>query len=325
MATPPKTMKLVSQPDPASSHLILTNGPIPTPVSPDDHLVRIKACSPTRHELTWETADPHIFPNGRPTPRTPCFDGSGIVVTSSPSSAFKTGDEVFFNVHHERNGCIAEYTIVKTHEMVLKPKGVSFEDAATVGISGMTAWQGLFVHGGLRSPGGEGNGDAKVLITGAAGSVGSYAVQLALAAGLHVAAFVSPSKTEVAQSLGATKVLTQTPLLEDEQYDLIFDTVGGSVLRACWDTVRDDGTSIILSVSADQPDDQKPENAKSVKMSKWFLVETEQQQLREIARLMEEGKLKALVDGVYEMERFKETFEKVHNGSPKGKVVIKVD
>ncbi|VUC21015.1 unnamed protein product [Clonostachys rosea] len=327
-----QTMKLVLQPDPASQDLIFSSSsPIPKLADPDDHLVRVKAASPCRHELLWEATDTHLFHKGRSPPRVPCPDGAGVIVTApSTNSPFQPGDEGFFSIDYiSRAGCLAEYTIVKTGEMALKPKMFGWPAAAAAPLSALTAWQGLFVHGNLASPSSKyqkGNAGKRVLVTGAAGSVGSWAVQLAAAAGVtSITGVCSDPKLEMARSFGATEAISYSDfsMLSINKYDLILDTVGGNALRDCWSVIKAD-VGVLLAVGSDYPDNVRPDGAPRVAKSEWYLVKQSKNDLEAVATLVDQGKCRAMVDSEYELENYKAAFEKVSDGHPNGKVVVNI-
>lgn len=223
---------------------------------------------------------------------------------------------------------LAEYTLVRPHEMALKPRKLGFQHAASVPLSALTAWQGLFEHGNL-SPDQEANRTVEVLITGAAGGVGAWAVQLAAAAGVEgITAVCSAPKAELAASFGATRTLSYEDFSSDDtekvQYDLVLDTIGGDVLRRAWSFVKDDQSTHVLSVSNDSPDDVRPDGSKAVRKSDWFLVQPSRKQLEGVAELIDQGKCRALVDSVFEFDEFEAAFARVESGKTRGKVVIKV-
>ena len=196
-------------------------------------------------------------------------------------------------------------------------------------LSALTAYQGLFAHGGLTAPGApsaaKDNEDKKLLVTGASGSVGAWAVQLASAAGVgHITALSSPSKASLPRSLGATHILNRDDPGVDK-YDVIFDTVGNPVLNSAWSTIKPDGTSKIICVGADDPAKTRPDGAGGVAKAEWFLVQPSGSDLAKIAALIEAGHCRPLVDSVYKFEDFEAAFQKVDRGETRGgKVVIEV-
>ena len=160
-------------------------------------------------------------------PKDPRFgtDFAGVVeAVGKDVTELAPGDEVFGGC----NGAFAEY--VSAINVVKKPSNVTFEEAATMGIAGLTALQGLRDHGGLQ-PG------ERVLVNGASGGVGTLAVQIAKALGAHVTAVCSTRNVEQARALGADRVLDYTRedfTGEQERYDLILDVAGGQ----SWSALR---------------------------------------------------------------------------------------
>lgn len=335
-----QTMKAVYQLDPASSTLTRVEIPIPTLSEPDEHIIQIKATAPCLGELGWEVNFPAQFPPERLAPRVPCTECAGVVVSSPPSgnSPFKPGDEVFFRLDAFRPGCLQEYTVARTAEIALKPKSLSWVEAAATPLSSLTAWQGLFEQGILDKEALKGNVEAReknatlrVLITGAGGSVGSWAVQLAAAAGAGAVIAVSgPSKANDIKKAGATEVVdyTKQSLAEwadqgvSRQCDMALDCIGGSSLTGCWSAVKENGT--LLSV-ADSPEDRKPESLnKKLAVATWFLVEPKGSILAEIADAVDAGKALPWIDSVVEFDDYQKAFDRVESGHAKGKVMIKV-
>lgn len=233
-------------------------------------------------------------------------------------------------------GNLREYSIARLSQLAHKPKNVDWVVAGATPLSSLTAWQGIFDRGVLDPKGIFGDAEAKkrnsklnVLITGASGVVGSWAVQLAALAGAgDVVAYAGGSSAEYVRGLGATEVLDyKTVSLQEwvknrEPVDAVLDCVGGSTLESCWYAVKDGG--VLLSV-AGNPVACKPGGMeKTLKTAEWFLVEPKGSQLALIARLLEEGKCSTLVDSAVELEDFQAAFDKVEERKARGKVVIKV-
>ncbi|KND91267.1 Reticulon-4-interacting protein 1, mitochondrial [Tolypocladium ophioglossoides CBS 100239] len=336
---PPQTIKTVIQPDPQSPSLTLTLTPLPIgkPDDHDVHLIQVKATSPCFGELTWEVNFPDFFLTDRE--RVPCTECAGVVVKApSATGTFKPGDEVYFRLDAWRRGCLSEYTLAGPAEMAHKPKSLSWAEAAATPLSSLTAYQGLFEHG-LLDPDGisgsvkarEHNKNTRVLITAAGGSVGSWAVQLAAAAGAGaIIAVCGPSKADAVRQIGATDVVdyTKRPLAEwasedaSREVDMVLDCVGGDTLAGCWAAVKEGG--VLLSVS-DSPDRVKPKaTTKRLVKSTWFLVEPRGRDLAEITKIVDGGRARPWVDSVVEFEHFDKAFQKVQGRRTKGKVVIKV-
>jgi NADPH:quinone reductase-like Zn-dependent oxidoreductase len=282
----------------------------------------------TRGELTWpEPLEPDI--------PVPGYDFAGIVIaapTTSVERAFQPGSEVYgFTFPFSRKGNAREITVVDERGITLKPKTLSWEEAASVPLSALTAWQGLFVHGRMSPPGTSSNAEKKVLITAASGGVGIWAVQLAHLAGIEVVGTCGPSNMGFILGLGADTVLdyTKTDLVdwmgedqEKRRFDVVLDCIGGKTLTEAWKLVKKNG--IVVSV-AEPPDLKRPgagvaEGVNGV----WFVVEADRGQLGSITELIEQRKCKCQVDRVYELEEWREAFGRLEGGHARGKVVLRM-
>lgn len=334
-------MKQLLQPDIQSTKLILTAAPVPSPSEPDDVLIRVAATSPCAGELLWARNFPSAVPSDKE--MVPGQDLAGTVVLAPEGSGFATGDRVFCRVSASRAGSAREYAIAKVVELAKVPSNLDWVAAAATPLSALTAWQALFLHGKLERDGlkeGSDGEDARrrnaamrVLVTGAAGGVGSWVVQLASLAGAGaVVAVCRAEKEETVRKLGATEVVdyTKTPI-EDwvgsdpakREVDLVVDMVGGRTLVGCWTAVREGGR--IVSVNT-PPDLVKPAELASKWLSEsvFFIVESLGSNLAEVADLVETGKLSPVVDSVWPLEQFEKAFEKLESGHANGKIIIKI-
>lgn len=338
-------MKVVHQPDPKSVNLVLEDGPLPKPVHPEDCLVRIYTASPCVGELHWEEWFPALFNPNRE--RVPCTEAAGVIVqaprqqnTGTPNQRiFKEGDEVFWRLQPEMTGNLREYSIARASQLAHKPKNLNWVAAGATPLSALTAWQGVFDQSVLDPDGifgdsaaREKNSKIRVLITGASGVVGSWAVQLAALAGAGaVVAYAGGASAEHLKELGATEVVDykKTSLQEwvaqdpaQREVDAIMDCVGGATLSSCWYAVKDGG--VLLSVATDPMQDRPASMTKNLATAKWFLVEPKGSQLDLVAKLIEQGKCVTKVDSAVELEDFQTAFDSVEQKTAKGKVVIKV-
>jgi NADPH:quinone reductase-like Zn-dependent oxidoreductase len=347
-------MRQLLQPSIYSPSLILTTAPVPSvSSSPDSVLVRVAACCPCAGELSWAANFPGAVPAEKE--MVPCQDLAGTIVALPPGGgetttsasttagelgSFKVGDRVFCRVSAERAGTAREYAVAKLSELAKIPDGLGWLDAAATPLSALTAWQGLFVHGGLEVGGLNGdeaarkrNGEKRVLITGAVGGVGSWAVQLAALAGAGaVVAVCGRGKADSARKLGATEVVdyTQTSVEEwtaadpagKRQVDLVFDVVGGKTLAGCWHAVKEGGALVGVNTP---PDAVRPAGLeKTVAKSLFFIVEPLGSNLTQVAELIAAGKVRPSVDSVWKLDEFEKAFERVEGGHASGKIVIKV-
>ncbi|KAF2121921.1 zinc-binding oxidoreductase [Lophiotrema nucula] len=306
----------------------------PTPEEFADHyIIRTKTTALTRGELTWP--EPLI-------PQTPIpgFDLAGIIEQAptkpaNRSNAYKPGDEVYALSTFSWQGNAKEITVATEEELALKPKNVNWEEAASVPLSALSAWQALFVHAKLQPPSPNSpsaNKGKRVLITAASGGVGIWGVQLAHLAGIEeVVATCGTSNVEFVKSLGADTVLDYRKIdvlewvsvkREERGFDVILDCIGGQTLTDVWKCARKGGR--VISV-AEPPDPKKPADgiAEGVE-STWYIVTANGEQLTEITKLIEERKVNGVVDSVYMLEEYKEAFERLEGGHARGKVVLKV-
>lgn len=276
--------------------------PIPQP-GPGEALVRVHAAAITRNELDW--------PVDR-LPAIPSYELSGEVEAVGPDvSGVAAGDEVWGMTEFNRNGVAAAFTVVPTHLLVPKPRSLNHAEAAALPLSGLSAWQGLFNHGGLAA-------GQRVLILGGAGGVGHLATQLARWRGAHVVVTASKRDLEWARDLGAHETLDRaTVRLEElEPVDLVFDTVGGDVLQESAAALREGGR--LVSV-AEEP----PAEIRTHRTGIYFVVEPNRDQLAELARLADAGDLKPAVDSEFALAEARAAFDRSLASGKRGKVVLR--
>lgn len=337
MASLPETMRTILQPDRASSKLILQEVPVPVPTHPNDVLVKVAATAPCLGELWWA----RDFPDAVPADKQPVpgQDLAGTVVAAPEGSQFKKGDEVFARIDASRAGAGRDYALARESELALRPKSLDWVQTAATPLSALTAWQCCFVQGTLEASGVFGdeaarkrNGEKRVLITAAGGSVGGWAVQFAAAAGAGaIIAVNNGAKAPFVKGLGATEVVDYTKVTVDawvaedpaaREVDLVIDCIGGPTMKNLWVALKDGGSFVSISMP---PDMVKPDAyAKTPAKSTFFIVEPLGSQLADIAKLIDAGNFKPLVDSVMEFEQFQEAFDKVEGRKTSGKVIIKV-
>ena len=291
-----------SSPDPAS--LTSQNVPVPDP-GPGELLVQVRATAITAGELTWPETWPTI----------PCHDLSGVVAATGDGAAgWRPGDDVYGLVGFDRPGAAAEYVTAPAADLAPKPVSVDHLAAAAVPLGGLTAWQALHEHAGLR-PG------QHVLVHGGAGGVGVYAVQLAALAGARVTATASARDLAFVAGLGASDVLDYSGRFEDQvrDVDVVIDLVGGSTTARSWPTLRSGG---ILVAIAEEPD---PANGgRDDVRGVYFVVRPDGGQLRELANLVDKGQLRPVVSTVFDLGALPEAFRAQRGDRPPGKVVVRV-
>ena len=241
---------------------------------------------------------------------------------------FKPGDEVFGN----RTGAFAEYVCARADRAIaLKPANMTFEQVAGVPVAGLTALQGLRDHGKVQ-PG------QKVLINGASGGVGTFAVQIAKALGAEVTGVCSTRNVDLVRSLGADHVIDYTKedfTKGDERYDVILDNVGTQPLSGFRRVLKPNGICVIIGGGG--PNDGKwvgpmARPIKAKLMSPFIsqkigimMAQGNPDDLKFIADLMQAGKVTTVIDRTYPLSEIREAVRYVETGRARGKVIIKVE
>ena len=304
MNSPDGTMRAMQASDSNATSLSFDQVPIPRPES-GEVLVRVAATAVTAQELTWPEKWPAI----------PCHDLSGVVAGSGPGgTGWADGTEVFGLVGFDRPGAAAEYVTVPAADLAAKPAAVDHVAAAAIPLGGLTAWQALHDHAGLQ-PG------QHVLVHGGAGGVGAYAVQVAVALGAQVTATASTRDAAYVASLGAHRVVNYKGRFEDElsDVDVVVDPVGGDTLARSWTVLKPGG--ILVAIAEEPPEDK---GGRDDVRAIYFVVEPSGAQLAELARLVDDGKLRAAVSTTFALGDLREAFAAQQARSHPGKVVITV-
>ncbi|MDJ0709093.1 MAG: NAD(P)-dependent alcohol dehydrogenase [Woeseiaceae bacterium] len=251
-------------------------------------------------------------------------DYAGIVeAVGSEVTEFVPGDQVFGG----RNGAFAEYLVVpEDRGITAMPSDTSFEEAAAVPIAALTALQALRDKGRVKA------GD-KVLINGASGGVGTYAVQIAKALGAEVHGVCSTRNVELVRSLGADRVWDYKKdnyTESDEQYDVIVDMVGNHSLGANRGVMQDDG--VFVMVGGSKGDWVAPlAGPLSAMVQAPFvsqelvvlLAQISQDDLRAVADLMAAGKVRSVIDRRYDLSQLAEAIRYSESGRARGKIIIR--
>jgi NADPH:quinone reductase-like Zn-dependent oxidoreductase len=292
--------------------MVLEGIPRPHPGA-GEVLVRVHAAGVGSWDA-WIRAGKSALP--QPLPLTLGADLSGEVVAVGPGTAgIALADDVFGVTNPQFVGAYAEYAVAKAAMLAEKPRSLTHAEAASVPVVAVTAWQALFEHAGLQA-------GQTVVILGAAGNVGGYAVQLARRARLRSIATAGPDDIDDVRSLGADKVVNyRTQKIEDEveDADAVLDLVGGETQNRAFQVLRPGG-KLVSAVS--EPD---PERAKHHEVSAiFFLVDVTTERLRRIAELVDGGELKARVGVVLPFADAREAHMMLdgQKRSPKGKIVL---
>jgi NADPH:quinone reductase-like Zn-dependent oxidoreductase len=254
-------------------------------------LIRVRAAGVTPTELLWSPTT-HTKNGGPRTRAVPGHEFSGIVAAAGKGAdGFHVGNEIYGLNDWYADGATAEFCLTQPQNIALKPKSLTHELAASVPIGALTAWQGLFNRAKMQ------RGD-RVLIHGAAGAVGLFAVQLANLHGAHVIATASARDAEFVKQLGADEVIAyKTTRFEDQVHnvDIVFDAVGGDTLARSWAVLKSGGRMVTIAADGEATTDQRVKDA-------FFIVEPNQRQLLEVAKLLDAGSLKAFVSAVVPLE-----------------------
>ncbi|MBX6394556.1 MAG: NADP-dependent oxidoreductase [Alicyclobacillaceae bacterium] len=244
------------------------------------------------------------------------WDAAGIVRKVGPKvKKFQEGDAVFTRPDIERNGTYAEYVAVDESLVAPKPSNITFEEAASVPLAALTAWQALIDHAAVKP------GDT-VLIHAGAGGVGSYAIQLAKVLGATVVTTVSTRNVEFAKQLGADRVIDYTAgdfSRQVRDVDVVLDTVGGTVQTQSMDVLKRGGRL----VSIVQPPDPKLAEEKGIRAS-YFFLQPDGEKLAKIGEWIEQGKIKPVVGHVFPLEEAARAHELSESNHARGKIVLKV-
>jgi NADPH:quinone reductase-like Zn-dependent oxidoreductase len=284
----------------------------PTPQPGDGEvLIRVHAAAVTPTELQWVPT--WTTPSGasRPLPIIPGHELSGEVAARGAGvSALAVGDTVYGLNDWFRDGAQAEYCVARGSDVAAKPTSLDHVQTAAVPISALTAWQGLFERAHLTA-------GQRVLIHGASGGVGLFAVQLARWAGAHVIGTASAHNLDLVRGLGAEQAIDYRAERFDElvrDVDVVLDTVGGEVLERSWRVLKPGGKLVTVAASEERAESQRVKDA-------FFIVEPKPVQLAEIARLIDAGKLRPIVGGVFPLAQAAEAYAfKPANG----KVVLRI-
>jgi NADPH:quinone reductase-like Zn-dependent oxidoreductase len=295
-------------------HLAYEEVPEPQP-GPGDVLVRVAASAILVNELKWDVTYQTAAGAPRPLP-IPGRDLAGVVAEVGVEvTDVAVGDAVYAMLGYGRDGAEAEYAIALPNELAPKPRTLDDVQAAAVPLAALTAWQALFIQAKVS----EGQ---RVLIHGASGGVGAYAVQFAHWAGAQVLATASARNAVFLRDLGADEVIDYaTARFEDVAHDLdvVFDLVGGETLRRSWQVVRAGG--VLVSVVTPPP--AYPAPRPEVRFV-YFIVAPSGEQLRQIGSLLDAGQVRPIVDQVFPLAEARQAYEVGMHGHPRGKIMLMI-
>jgi len=249
-------------------------------------------------------------------PFTMGFDVSGIVVeVGDQVSKFKKGDEVFSRPNGMQAGTIAEYAVIKEEELAIKPSNISHQEAASIPLVGLTAWQAMVTKGNLQK-------GQKILIHAGSGGVGTLAIQMAKHLGAEVATTTSAVNAEMVKNLGADVVIDyKTQKFEEElsDYDLVFDMMGGEIMEKSFKILKKGGC--LVSIKGE--DSKGLAKQYGVRFEAFFMWPSGEM-LSQLAQLISDGALKPVIDRTFLIDQVQEAYGYLQGGRAKGKIVIQV-
>ena len=291
-------------------------------------LVRVRATSINRgdyYSLVGKPALARPMMGGVRRPKSPLLGGdfAGVVeAVGAGVTEFKPGDEVFGG----KTGAFAEYVTPK-ESLALKPANVSFEEAAAVPVAALTALQAL--RRGEVEPG------QRVLINGASGGVGVFAVQIAKSLGAHVTAVCSTRNVEQSRALGADRVIDYTKddfTREREQYDVLLDVAGSKSFRACKRVLKKDARFVIIGGPMSTPLLGPMGHIGAVKLSSiggsrktmFFIAAFNRADMDTLRDMLGSGALRPVIDEIYPFEKIGDALRKIGTGHVPGKLVVRI-
>lgn len=320
------------------SALRLADMPVP-PLRDDEVLIEVHAAGVNQLDFKLRDGEFKLILPYR-LPLILGHDVAGVVVKAGPQARkFKLGDEVYARLDDFRIGSFAEFVPVRESSLALKPRGLTMEEAASIPLVGLTAWQALIERAQLKS-------GQKVFIQAGSGGVGTFAIQLAKHLGASVATTTSTANVALVKSLGADVVVdykTQDfgEVLRD--YDVVLNSQDGKTLDKSLRVLKRGGKLISISGPPDPAFGEQigapglvrlvmrllsagvRRKARRRGLGYAFLfMQANGAQLHEISRLIEDGAIRPVIDQVFPFASANEALNYVESGRAKGKVVIKV-
>ncbi|HKU15348.1 MAG TPA: NADP-dependent oxidoreductase [Steroidobacteraceae bacterium] len=286
----------------------LVERPEPQPAI-NDIVVRVHASGFVPTELEWPSTWTDRLNRDR-TPSIPGHELAGVVTALGyGTTGLSVGQRVFGLTDWNRDGTLAEYAAVEARNLAPLPGDVGFTVGASLPISGLTAWQGLFQHGRLQT-------GQSILVHGAAGAVGSMVTQLAREAGAYVIGTGRSADRQTALDFGAKEFvdLGNDALGDVGKVDLVFDVIGGDIGKRSAGLIRAGGTL----VSVVGPPEARPTDGLAID----FVVESDRAQLREIVQRVRDGRLRTNIGTVAILDAAVAAFNTTERR--KGKTIIRI-
>lgn len=297
--------------------LVYEQAPRPEPGA-GEVLVAVKAASMTPQELTWPETWTYTSDGSGPerTPVIPSHEFSGVVAQIGPGvESPAVGEAVYGLIPFVLNGAAAEYVVLPADVVAAKPATVDHDHAAALPLAALSAWEALREHAGVQA-------GQHVLVLGGGGGVGMYVVQLAAALGAQVSATASAADLEFVEGLGAEQVIDyKQPNLADhvKDVDVVVDLAGAAAQAQAWPVLKPGGILVALSVPPD-----RQEAARHGVRATYFIVKPDREALRSIAELVDDGRVRPVLDRVLPLAETRSGYEALEHGRRRGKIVIHV-
>ncbi|KAJ9625814.1 hypothetical protein H2203_004577 [Taxawa tesnikishii (nom. ined.)] len=310
-------------------NLKLNSVPAPTP-NPDQHLVQVIATA--LNPVDYKVAELPVIGSFLPKPATPGIDFAGRIVTPASNSAFKRGDCIVGATATDpmAGGGLSEYILVKDETIVAVPQGIDPVDAAAIPVAGLSAYQSVLPH--------VKQGD-NVFINGGSGGTGVFGIQIAKASGTHVTTTCSTVNVELCRSLGADRVIdykkekvVEALNASGVRFDHVVDNVGSdmSLYWRCHEYTKPSALYVYVGHPMNVGAFVSSMTRKVLpgflgggkRRSTGFLAAAKADDLRQIVKWMEEGKVRSVIDSKFAFDQVPQAFERLKTGRAKGKIIV---
>ena len=293
----------------------LIPGEIPQPRTGENEvLVKVHATAITPTEFQWFPTFNRPSGEPRPFPVVLSHEFSGVIESVGRKvKGQEAGAAVYGLNDWFANGAQAEYCVAPASALAPKPQSLDHVQSAVVPISALTAWQGLFGRAKLER-------GQRILIHGAAGGVGIFAVQLAHRCGAQVIATASSANLDFVRELGADRVIDYHKTRFEEvvrDLDVVFDTVGGDTLERSWGVLGKGGRLVTIAAQSGGAAGPRVRDA-------FMLVQADRSQLIEIGKLIDAGELRVFVEGTFPLDKAREAYVRAQQGRMRGKIALRV-
>ena len=296
-----------------SGVLIYEDAPVPS-ILPDEVLIKVHSAGV--NPVDWKIRTGYgSYKDAYTFPLILGWDVAGYIASVGPLiKSFQVGDPVFARPDPSRNGAYAEYAAVRGFEIARAPMNISLQEAAGIPLASQTAWMAIFEKGNLQK-------GQRILIQGASGGVGIFAVQFAKLANAYVIATTSAKNADLVRSLGADEVIdykTEDFNKNLSGIDLVLDTIGGETQAASWQVIRKGG----LLVSIVGADEKAAERFGVRAVS--FRMTSNGARLSEIGALVDAGLVRVIIEKEFALPEAKAAHDLSESGHAVGKIILRV-